>query len=110
MFDTVPYTEMDYVNRHPNFIVSYAYETSNYLADIDNSEYENDGFMLNQKESSENILPDALKSRNANSNLKYTIPAFGVSYGKMYQSYFKDIDVSMDNPTVTEQSIERRYI
>lgn len=109
MFDTVPYTEMDYVDRHPNFIVSYAYESSNYLADIDNSEYENDGFMLNQKESSENILPDALKSRNANSNLKYTIPAFGVSYGKMYQSYFKDIDVSMDNPTVTEQSIKAQF-
>ena len=108
MFDTVPYTEYWYIKRHPNFIVMYPYESSNYL-DIENGEYENDGFMINQPNSTSNRWPEALTSRNANADIKYNIPAFGVSYGKMYQSYFKDIDVSMDNPTVTEQSIKAQF-
>lgn len=108
MFDTVPYTEYWDIKRHPNFIVMYPYESSNYL-DIENGEYENDGFMINQPNSTSNRWPEALTSRNANADIKYNIPAFGVSYGKMYQSYFKDIDVSMDNPTVTEQSIKAQF-
>jgi hypothetical protein len=109
MFDPVPYTDVWEIKRHPNFIVMYPYESSNYLADIDNSEYENDGFMLNQPNSTDNIWPEPLTSRNANASIRYNIPAFGVSYGKMYQSYFKDIDVSMDSPTVTEQSIKAQF-
>ena len=108
MFDTVPYTDAWIVKRHPNFIVMYPYESSNYL-DIENGEYDNDGFMINQKKSDRNIWPEALTSRNANSQIEYTIPAFGVSYGKMYQSYFKDVDISMDSPTVTEQSIKAQF-
>ncbi len=108
MFDCVPYTDSWEVNRHPNFIVNYAYEASSHL-DIKNAEYENDGFMINMPESSRNKWPEALKSRNAGSTSGLNIPAFGVSYGKMYQSYFKDINISMDNPTVTEQSIKAQF-
>jgi len=108
MFDTVPYTENWSIKRHPNFIVMYPYESSNYL-DIENGEYENDGFLINQPNSVRNKWPEPLTSRNANSSIRYSIPAFGVSYGKMYQSYFKDIDISMDNPTVTEQSIKAQF-
>ena len=109
MFDPVPYTDVWEIKRHPNFIVMYPYESSNYLADIDNSEYENDSFMINQPNSVDNIWPEPLTSRNANASIRYNIPAFGVSYGRLYQSYFKDIDVSMDNPTVTEQSIKAQF-
>lgn len=108
MFDTIPFGEIRYVKDHPNFIVMYPYESSNYL-EIENSEYENDGFMINQPPSTTNKWPEALTSRNANSSTKYSIPAFGVSYGKMYQSYFKDVDVSMDSPIVTEQSIKAQF-
>lgn len=109
MFDTVPYTDVWNINRHPNFIVMYPYESSSHLDGIENSEYENDGFMINQNQSDKNIWPEPLKSRNANSTVGYSIPAFGVSYGRLYQSYFKDIDVSMDNPVVTEQSIKAQF-
>ena len=109
MFDTVPYTDVWNINRHPNFIVMYPYEASVHLADIENSEYDNDGFMINMPQSDNNIWPEPLKSRNANSTVGYSIPAFGVSYGRLYQSYFKDIDVSMDNPVVTEQSIKAQF-
>jgi len=108
MFDTISFNEIRYIKDHPNFIVMYPYESSNYL-DIENSEYENDGFMINQPPSTTNKWPEALTSRNANSSTRYNIPAFGVSYGKMYQSYFKDVDVSMDSPIVTEQSIKAQF-
>lgn len=35
----------------------------------------------------------------------YTIPAFGVTYGRQDQSYFKKVTVNMDSPQVTEYSI-----
>lgn len=108
MFDCIPYTEYWDVQRHPNFIVNYAYEASSHL-EIDGSEYENDGFMINMPESTKNKYPEALKSRSIGVSSGYNVPAFGVSYGKMYQSYFKDINISMDNPTVTEQSIKAQF-
>ena len=109
MFDTITYTANWNVKTHPNFIAMYNYETSNYLEGIEGSEYSNDGFMINEPPSTSNIWPEPLKSYNYNSSVPQTIPAFGVSYGKMYQSYFKDIDISMDNPTVTEQSIKAQF-
>jgi hypothetical protein len=108
MFDTIPYTEHWDVKRHPNFIVNYAYEPSSHL-DLDNAEYENDSFMINMPESRRNKWPEAMKSRSWGKTEGFSIPAFGVSYGKMYQSYFKDVSVSMDNPTVTEQSIKAQF-
>lgn len=108
MFDAVPYTSYWDVKRNPNFIVMFPYESSNYL-EVENSEYENDGFMINMPPSTKNKWPEPLVSRNSGSNVGFNIPAFGVSYGKMYQSYFKDIDISMDSPTVTEQSIKAQF-
>ena len=35
----------------------------------------------------------------------YVMPAFGVTYGKQDQSYFKKVTVNMDKPQVTEYSI-----
>ncbi len=108
MFDCIPYTEHWDVKRHPNFVVIYTYEPSSHL-DIDGSEYENDSFMLNMPEGKGNKWPEALKSRSWGQTEGFSVPAFGVSYGKMYQSYFKDVNVSMDNPTVTEQSIKAQF-
>ena len=108
MFDCVPYTSGWNVRKHPNFIVQYPYEPSCHL-DYDDS-YENDGFMINSEDDGKsNRWPEALKSRLADADDDYNIPAFGVSYGKMYQSYFRDIDVSMDNPKVTEQTIKAQF-
>lgn len=108
MFDCVPYTEYWDIKRHPNFIVNFAYEASSHL-ELDSAEYENDGFMVNMPDHNGNKWPEALKSRSTGVSSGLNVPAFGVSYGKMYQSYFKDISVSMDNPTVTEQSIKAQF-
>lgn len=41
---------------------------------------------------------------NENSKLNYNVSAFAVSYAKQNQMYFKRVDVSMDNPKVTDES------
>lgn len=108
LFDPISYLEMAEPKRHPNFIVVYPYESSSKL-DMNGHEYVNDTFMINQPISSKNKWPEALKSRSLGVYSGYNIPAFGVSFGKMYQSYFTGFDVSMDNPTVTEQSIKAMF-
>jgi hypothetical protein len=103
MFKPIPYIDMVEPKEHPDFIVMYANEPSRNL-DIQNSNYTNDGFMLNAD--NDVLLPKAITA----SNNGYQIPAFGVAYGKQYQSYFVDIDVSMESPMVTEQSIKAQYL
>lgn len=107
MFDPMPYTEIGNIKTKPNFVVIHPYEPSSHL-DIEGADYKNDGFMLNDFDNT-NEWPEPLRSKSSMPAEGCRLPAFGVSYGKMYQSYFTDIDVSMDNPTVTEQSINAMY-
>ena len=103
MFKTFSYNEMPSANKHPDFVVVYPYEPSKYL-NVDNAEYTDDSFMLND----ENETPLAIKSRNDDEN-SYKIPAFGVTYGKQYQNYFKNVNVNMQSPIATQQSILMKH-
>lgn len=105
MFDPSPYTDTWEINTHPNFIALFPNEPSSSLDG--STHYNNDSFMINDPSTTN--WPEALKSRNSGDSDGYSIPAFGVSYGRQYQSYFKDISISMDNPTVTEQSIKAQF-
>lgn len=40
-----------------------------------------------------------------NGDLSIPVPAFGVTYARQNQSYFKRIDVNMDNPRITDYSL-----
>lgn len=42
--------------------------------------------------------------------LSIPVPAFGVTYARQNQSYFKRIDVNMDNPRVTDYSIYNMFL
>lgn len=105
MFDPSPYTDTWQISTHPNFIALFPNEPSSSLEGSTN--YNNDSFMVSDPSTTN--WPEALKSRNSGLSDGYNIPAFGVSYGRQYQSYFKDISLSMDNPTVTEQSIKANF-
>ena len=95
----------DEVNKYPSFVVVYPYEPSKNL-NIANNEYNDDGFMLND----EFDTPKAIRSKNVDENTRhYRIPAFGVSYGKQYQSYFKNVNINMQNPVATQQSIKAKH-
>lgn len=100
MFRPLAYNSLMDVRKHPDFVIVYPYEPSKYL-NSDNSEFKDDSFMLND----ETFTPLAIKSRGGNEDSYYNLPAFGVSYGKQYQSYFKKINVGMKNPIATQQSL-----
>ena len=104
MFKPIPYNEMTKPNKHPDFVVLYPYEPSKHL-NIDNAEYNDDSFMLND----EFDTPLPIKSRGSDESAFYNIPAFGVSYGKQYQSYFKKINVGTLNSVATQQSIMAKH-
>ena len=104
MFDPLPYTEaMKEAGKASDFVVVYTYEPSKYL-NIESSDFKDDGFMLNNEE----YTPMAIKSRS-NPNNYYTIPAFGVTYGKQYQSYFKNVSVNTKNSIQTQQAIFAKH-
>lgn len=104
MFKPISYNEIPWnsLNKTPSFVVVYPYEPSKNL-NIPNNEFVNDGFMLND----ETETPQAVRSKNG--YLDYRIPAFGVSYGKQYQSYFKSININMQSPIATQQSIKAKH-
>jgi len=106
MFKPIPYVDlsMNKVNRYPSFVVVYPYQPSKNL-DVTNGEYKNDGFMLND----ENETPIAIRTKLNNEDGHYRIPAFGVAYGKQYQSYFKRVNVNMQSPIATEQAIRMKH-
>lgn len=110
MFTPVPTNSMQMPNRISNFIAMYASEKSSNLDFGQNNEYKDDSFCVNvENGNGGNMWPKALLSRDVASGNNLTIPAFGVSYGKLYQSYFKNVDVGMDNPIVTEQALKAQY-
>ena len=99
------YNEMPAPRKHPDFVVVYPYEPSKNL-NIEGSQYNDDGFLLND------VLytPMAITSRDESDNSKfYNIPAFGVSYGRQYQSYFKDVNVGMEGAVQTQQAILAKH-
>lgn len=56
----------------------------------------------------ENETPIAIRSKT-NKEGQYMIPAFGVTYGKQYQSYFKRVNINMQSPIATQQSIQAKH-
>ena len=106
MFDVIPYNEIDFqnINFIPSFILMYTYEYSSKL-NVEGADFKSDSFDLDGDSSQ---LPPQIANKNLLNG--YKIPAFGVSYGKQYQHYFKNIDVSTDNPIVTEEAIKTQFM
>ena len=108
---------------YPDFVIVKQHEPSKHL-DMDSVENKNtnDSYMSNAEDleipvpirSKTNMKrPDYMHLSNewkekfgGDTNLVHKIPCFGVAYGQQYQSYFTDIDVGMENPITTEQSIK----
>ena len=102
MFTPIPYIKAKPPKSRPNFIVMYPYEASSKL-DVKGSDFPDDTFYLNQA----STYPVMITQKAADD---YKIPAFGVSYGQQYQSYFKNIQVDMNSPMTTEQSIKAKFL
>ena len=114
MFEPVSMMDMNIPDVTPNFIVQYPYETSSHLdlGDDGDYNYPDDSFSISKSPQMTGTGSEANKwpaPLNSGEDAGYYIPAFGVSYGKQYQSYFNNISISMDNPMVTEQSIKAQF-
>ena len=90
----------------PSYVGFYSHQPSQHL-DNPLSEYENDGFDINNMWDSENG-PDSIPDLQNNTGECF-IPAFGVEYGSQRQSIFKNIKINMDNPQVTEASVALQF-
>lgn len=92
----------------PSYVCFYPHQASQHL-EIPSSHYENDGLLitsdLNNTQSFEG--PTTINALKTEGN--YTIPSFGVEYGSQKQSVFKNINVNMDNPQVTEVSVANQF-
>lgn len=108
MFTPVPYSQMKPPHEYPSFVVVYPYEPSKYL-NIEDGEYADDTFMLNNEEDT----PMAIRTKNVDGGSSerngYRIPAFGVTYGRQYQSYFTNVNVDMSSPIATQQTIKAKH-
>ena len=90
MFKAYPFNS-DWETDESSFVFIYSYKPSEHLG---NDVYEDDGMDLST-EQVRSLLGDK----------GYSIPAFGVSYAKQNQAYFKNITLNTNTPAVTEASI-----
>ena len=89
------------------YLIMYTHQPSVHLNEGDDKKigYTNDSFdigdtiVLNEFENSTDINNKNEKKNN------YLVPAFGVTYSAQNQSYFKNININMDNPITTDYSI-----
>lgn len=109
LFQPLPYHRLNPVEIHPFFICLYTHSPSRDLNLADGNslyQFKPDTVDIDGRRR----LPAVLEysSKEDNSDALY-IPAFGVVFGKQNQSYFKKIDVNMDNPVATEYSIKAYF-
>lgn len=111
MFDAIPYNDMQIMKQQEHlgctYVCLFAHDPSTKLKLDDESGeygYENDSFDIRdlRGKSYGNPLPVSLAELDAMDDV---IPAFGVTYAKQNQSYFKNISLSMNSHQVTDASI-----
>lgn len=103
MFRPMSYIDVTQPKNHPDFVVLYPYEASSHL-DVKGADYPDDSFYLNDS----TTWPVMVSEKNMSTG--YPIPAFGVNYGQQYQNYFKNVQVDMNSPMTTEQSIKAKFL
>lgn len=122
MFTPMSYDESlkKSIMQGPSYVCFYPHQPSHHL-NISGSEYNDDGFLItdDKPKGIEDINDTAtftgpitisdLTSEEKTQNSQYIIPAFGVEYGNMNQSIFKNVNVNMDNPMVTEYSVAAQF-
>lgn len=93
------------------YLLMYTHETSHNLGESkeykNGVKYEDDGVDI--ADTTGMITEEAAETFIKGNMDKYTIPAFGVTFGKQNQSYFKDIEVNMENPRQTDFAIYNQF-
>ena len=112
MFTPLSYNSYDAneCNSGPTYVCFYPHQPSQHL-DNPSSQYSNDGFNIDNYDLNDTAnfngsssIKDLMTDENG-----YIIPAFGVEYGSQKQSIFKNININMDDPQITEVSIRNQF-
>ena len=106
IFTPIPFKGVEYDGNDeiPDFVIMYTNEPSSKIGTESNNDC-GDSFFLSGGDGKP--LPIAIETKDLAKG--YKIPAFGVTYGEQYQSYFKDIQISMENPQVTDVALQSQY-
>ena len=117
MFTPIPYSKKETMETSNKFIVMLTYDHNENLAHI--NDYTDDGFDIYSHDnnnvlpetfnvlpySEELALPDVPSEERRVKRYGYNIPSFGVTFGRMNNHLFKNVNIGMTNPIATEQSI-----
>lgn len=91
------------------YVIMYGNQVSNKPAIEENYEFNRDyidiGDLMNN-DGAEDLKFFTRNGTGSLSQLDYAVSAFCVSYGKQNQQYFKNINVSMENPKVTDEVVK----
>lgn len=96
MFRCIPYTSKVNRNAATTYVFLYAYKLSEQLAT--GAEKVDDGFLVSEPD----LLPASLHDNNGNK-----ITAFGVTYAKQNQPYFKNISFASDKYGITDRALAK---
>jgi hypothetical protein len=88
------------------YLIMYTHQPSVHLNEGDDKKigYKNDSFDIGDTIEL-NEFENSTDSNNGEKKNNYLVPAFGVTYSAQNQSYFKNININMDNPITTDYSI-----
>ena len=96
------------------YVGMYTYEVSHVVEDDRFDDHLGSDYLMltDMNGITEDPTPNAVGSKLFGYNgrgLSINVPAFGVTYARQNQSYFKNIDVNMDNPRITDYSIANLF-
>ena len=110
VFRPMPYNSMPKAENSNKFVIIYTFKPSEVPSDVNFFKY--DGFDIWSHTDGFDVAPKVFKSDRLYeqsgdeiTRLGYMVPSFGVSFARQNQHLFKNIRVSMNNPTQTEHSI-----
>lgn len=116
MFRPMAANRVDIPEHSNKFTIIYTHP-ANKLDTIDRNKFVPDSFDIWSYDSKTAIAPAIFHGSTGsvdrsdadvmgtNSRMAYKVPAFGIAYSRQNNSFWKNIDVSMDNFSVTEQAI-----
>lgn len=118
MFKPIPFSRKEAIETSNKYIVMLIYDQSENIADF--NDYANDDFDIYAYNNPDYICPETFNVPSISSELLrddvtseerrvkrygYNIPSFGVTFGRQNNHLFKNVNVGMNNPIATEQSI-----
>lgn len=91
------------------YVCMYTYEVSHVVEDESQTGLCDDGFDIAEITEDAGQTDIGLLFNKSMSGMPLSVPAFGVTYARQNQQYFRNISVNMDNPRVTDYSIANLF-